>query len=156
MKIIEYRILQDDRLHPILDICHVYNWIGKDFLRYENIVDMMNDCFKMNKLNEECIYILAFSYSLELKGVFQLSHGTSKDTTFSNRELFIFLLLVGAEQFVVVHNHVSGILEPSIDDIRVTIQIKICSNILEIKLLKHMIIARSGYKLIEDKMENCL
>ena len=151
MKINEYIIIRNDKRHPKLIINHEYNWNGNNFKSYDNIIKMMNECFFMNKLNEEYAYILAFDVSLNLLGVFQVGHGTTRNIKINNKEIFTFLLLVGADQFIIVHNHPSGTLEISSDDNEFTHSINAFSGILNIEMIESIIIAGDGYSLIQKK-----
>ena len=151
MKITEYKVVQDMNKHPQLLPTHSYIWNGKDFMTYDNIVDMMNKCFNMNRLNEEYVYVLAFNWNMDLTGIYELSHGTSKNSTITNKELHIFLLLSGADQFIIVHNHPNGTLEISDDDNMITSDINAFSTLLGINMIEHIIISNKGYALIQKK-----
>lgn len=59
-------------------------------------------------------------------------------------EIFIRLLLVGASNFVIAHNHPSGDCTLSKEDINLTKRIKYCADIMGIPLLDHIIIGE-GY-----------
>lgn len=154
MKIIEYKIIRNDLRHPQLEIKHEYKWNGKDFKSYDNIVQMMKDCFDMHKLNEEYVYVLSFDFDLNLLGVFELSHGTTKISLIENKELYTYLLLSGAEEFVVLHNHPSGTLDISNDDKNITSNVNAFSAIMNIKMLESIIVSKNGYKLIMDEQLN--
>ena len=151
MKIVEYKIIRDDLRHPKLEVRHEYKWNGKDFKSYNNIVQMMKDCFDMHRLNEEYVYVLSFDFDLNLLGVFELSHGTTKMSLIENKELYTFLLLSGAEEFIVLHNHPSGVLEISDEDKNITSNVNAFSAIMNIKMLESIIISKKGYKLIMDE-----
>ena len=150
MKIREYRIIQDNELHPQLQLAHEHNW-SKTCKTYDEIYEMFKKLFQMHKLAEEYVYVLALDHSLNPKGVFQLSHGTSKSSEIRNRELYIFLLLSGADQFVVAHNHVNGCLDMSADDYNVTSKIGLGSSILDLIFTEHMIVTKNGYTLIKEE-----
>ena len=61
------------------------------------------------------------------------------------REVFADILVERASSLIVAHNHPSGSLTPSPEDIRVTRQLKEAGNILGIKLLDHIIFGSRGY-----------
>ena len=60
------------------------------------------------------------------------------------REIYRAAIKDNAASIICVHNHPSGNLEPSSADIKITNQLKQAGDILEIKLLDHVIITRSG------------
>ncbi len=151
MRITEYRVIQDENLHPILDVVGIHNWKGKDFLYERNIIDMFNSIFKLNVANEEYCYVLALSASLEFKGVYQVSHGSHNKSETGLRELFTFILLSGAEQFYVAHNHPGGSLKPSDDDKGITLQMQMCAGLLHVDFQEHYVVSRKGYGRIKEE-----
>lgn len=154
MEIIEYKIIKNNKRHPKLMKSHKYEWNGKDLSTFDNIIDMMNECFKMNKLNEEYAYLLALDNSLNFLGVFEVGHGTTKDISIDYKSIYIFLLLVGADQFIFFHNHPSGTLEISYDDKNFTGDVNMISGIMGIKMIESIIISPNGYTLIYNDQLN--
>lgn len=152
MNIIEYKIVKDELMHPKLIKAHTYIWNGKDFKPYKNIVDMMNYCFHMDKLNEEYGYVLSFDFNLNLLGVFEVGHGNSAYVDVSNKEIYTFLLLTGADKFTFIHNHPNGNLEISDGDRLFTQSVNAFSAIINIEMEESIIISRKGYTLIKDDM----
>lgn len=68
------------------------------------------------------------------------------------REVFQPALEYGAVAVIVAHNHPSGVLEPSEDDITATHQLVAAGKVLGIELLDHLIIANGRFvSLIERK-----
>jgi DNA repair protein RadC len=151
MKIKEYKVCKNDKGHPCLMESNSYNW-DKDLKSYVNIVSMLNQCFHMDKLNEEYAYVISFDTVLNCLGVFELSHGTTRHTSITNKELYTFLLLTGADQYIIAHNHPDGQLEISDDDIKMTSNINAFSSILNINMIESIIISKNGFKLIHDEM----
>lgn len=82
------------------------------------IVQMCNDVFHLNKLSDEHCYLIALTSKCKPIGIFELSHGSINATICQTREIFARLLLCNCSQFVIIHNHPSGDVEPSRDDIR--------------------------------------
>ena len=61
------------------------------------------------------------------------------------REVFADIITERASSLIVAHNHPSGSLTPSSEDIRVTRQLREAGDILGIKLLDHIIFGTRGY-----------
>lgn len=61
------------------------------------------------------------------------------------REIITKVLCLNAKNIIIAHNHPSGSLIPSNDDIKVTLKIKEGLKIFEINLLDHIIISKKGY-----------
>ena len=56
-----------------------------------------------------------------------------------------------ATAIIVAHNHPSGALVPSENDKRMTRKLSAAADTLDIKLLDHLIVARSGYFSFSDQ-----
>ena len=61
------------------------------------------------------------------------------------REVFADILMERASSVIVAHNHPSGSLTPSREDLAVTRQLKEAAELLGIKLLDHIIFSHRGY-----------
>ncbi len=74
-------------------------------------------------------------------GYSTISIGTATMTTVHPREVFQRAILIGAVAIVVAHNHPSGILTPSVEDLSVTERLKDAGKLLGIALLDHLILS---------------
>ncbi len=61
------------------------------------------------------------------------------------REVFADVLMERASSIIIAHNHPSGSLTPSAEDVAVTVQLKKAGEILGIKVLDHIIFSHRGY-----------
>lgn len=119
----------------------------------EKITKMFNYVFNANKQAEEYVYLLALDTKMNCKGIFEVSHGAVNYSVVNPREIFIRLCLCGAVYFIIAHNHPSGEVSPSKEDINVTNRLKQAGEILGIELLDHIIIAEDKYlSLKEEKL----
>lgn len=153
MKIKEYIIVNNNENHPKLKEKNIIGW-HDDFLEYDKITKFLNDNFNMNILSEEYVYVLSFNCRMEILGVFQLSHGNSMESKIGMRELGIFLLLTGAEKFIVAHNHPNGSSEISGFDFLVTNRMHELARLIDIELVQHFIIGRESYDTAIDIFED--
>lgn len=69
-----------------------------------------------------------------------VSMGTLNASLVSPRELFKSSILSNAASVVLVHNHPSGSLEPSENDLHLTARLKMAGDILGIEVLDHIIV----------------
>lgn len=67
------------------------------------------------------------------------------------REVFADAITDRAASVVCVHNHPSGSLEPSSQDIAITRQLKEAGALLGIRLLDHIIVTKTGYASMKEK-----
>lgn len=110
-----------------------------------SIVAAVNDLLDLQNMAEEYLYMLTFNNKCALTGIFEISHGTVNSSVASPREIFNHALLIGAVHIVLVHNHPSGDIEPSREDMLFTKRIKEAGNLLNVELLDHIIIGFEQY-----------
>ena len=65
-------------------------------------------------------------------------------------EVFKGALLANAVSIILCHNHPSGNLEPSADDLRITELMKEAGKLIGIKVLDHLIVSHMGYSSINN------
>lgn len=112
----------------------------------EKIVRLMNETFDLKSKAEEYVYLLCFNKNhSRIVGVFEISHGTIDKTILGMREIFIRVLLSGACNIIIAHNHPSSSILPSKEDINVTKRIGECARMLNISFMDHIIIGDEQY-----------
>jgi len=77
--------------------------------------------------------------------------GTLNQSLVHPREVFSYAIEKRCASIIVAHNHPSGILKPSDEDIRVTHRLKESGKILGIELLDHLIITNKGYISLQEE-----
>lgn len=96
------------------------------------------------ELQEEFNVIL-LNNSNEFLGIFPMSKGGITACVIDVRLIFACALKANATNIIVAHNHPSGKLIPSSNDIDITQKIKSAGKILDISLIDHIIISAKGY-----------
>lgn len=153
MRITIYKTELNNDLHTKLVKEKAYNYDVKNLNNPSSIVQVMNDVFHVNKLSEEYLYMIALNKKCKPIGFFEISHGTSDCSLCNPREIFNRLLLCGANSFVLLHNHPSGDIFPSQEDIAVFKRIKQCSKLIGIDFLDNIIIGNNYYSFRENNFE---
>ena len=80
----------------------------------------------------------------------RLSSGGITHTTVDIRLLFKNALEQGAVSLILVHNHPSGSITPSKEDIKLTERVRNAGDTLDIKLLDHVIVTEKEYYSINN------
>ena len=96
------------------------------------------------ELQEE-FKVLLLNRANEVLGIYPLSKGGITGTVVDSRLIFAVALKCNATGILLCHNHPSGNLKPSDNDISLTRSIKKCADFLEIALVDHLIITRNGF-----------
>lgn len=94
---------------------------------------------------QEYFYCFYFNNKQELIERKLLFMGTIDKSIVHPREIFKEAYLVGASKIACLHNHPSGNLEPSTQDIRLTNSLKEIGNIQGIPLIDHIIVSDTAF-----------
>ena len=85
-----------------------------------------------------------------LIGVETIGIGTLSCTVTSPREVFKSAVLANADSIILCHNHPSGCLEPSREDIKLTENLSMAGDILGITVKDHLIITNQGFRSLKN------
>jgi DNA repair protein RadC len=83
-------------------------------------------------------------------GVETVAIGCLHSCAWSPRDILKSAILANAASIVICHNHPSGELKPSSQDLKMTDQLVKAGEILGIKILDHLIITHHGFRSIID------
>ena len=81
-----------------------------------------------------------------------ISIGTLNESLVHPREVFESAIKNNAASIIMVHNHPSGDVEPSRDDVEITKRMIQASKILDIQIVDHIIVSKTSFKSIIDKV----
>ena len=84
-------------------------------------------------------------------GYYTVVIGLVDTANMHSRELYRQAIIMNATGLIMSHNHPSGHVEPSADDIRLTTAMKDAGNIIDIKLLDHIIVSETSYFSFREK-----
>ncbi|MFT4801262.1 MAG: DNA repair protein RadC [Flavobacteriaceae bacterium] len=104
------------------------------------------------ELQEE-FKMLLLNNSNEVLGIHTLSKGSTRGTVVDLKLLFVIALKSNATGIIISHNHPSGTLKPSSSDLELTKRIKKSGELLNIKLLDHLIVTKDEFYSLSDN--NC-
>lgn len=102
-------------------------------------------------LREEQFWVILLNQGLNVLQIDCISKGGITQTTVDTRVLFRKALEQNATSLLVVHNHPSGNLTPSLEDKRITKNIKEAGQLLNINLLDHLIVYENQYFSFADE-----
>lgn len=81
----------------------------------------------------------------KLQNIRVISVGTVSKAIIHPREIFEGAIVDRAAAIILCHNHPSGVLEPSTEDISSTIRIQECGELMGIRVIDHIIVSQNGY-----------
>jgi DNA repair protein RadC len=95
--------------------------------------------------HKEYFWMILLTRSNSVLGLREISSGKTHATTISYKEIAQVAILANACACILVHNHPSGNLKPSSNDIEVTNRAEEVLQLLDVNLLDHIIITQEGY-----------
>lgn len=100
----------------------------------------------------ETFYILLLNRSNKVKGIYEVSKGGVSGTVVDAKIVFSVALKTMSSSIILCHNHPSGSLRPSNEDISITRKLKRAGEVLDIAVLDHIIITPyDGYYSFADE-----
>ena len=105
----------------------------------------------LGDLEHEEFWLLMLNRANRVLGRFKVSQGGLSGTVIDTRIILKKALDNLASSIIVCHNHPSGNTQPSDADIKITEKLKKAAEMLEIKLLDHVIIADTSYFSFADE-----
>ena len=100
--------------------------------------------------NQERFAVLLLDSKNRLLGTQVITIGTATETLAPPREIFREVIRQGATKVIVAHNHPSGHVEPSPQDIELTGQLLLGARYLGIPLLDHLILGDGNHQSIRE------
>lgn len=107
--------------------------------------------FHLAELRTEEFWTIFLNQSNKVIHISQLTQGGINQSIVDIRILFKNALDHFATGIIVAHNHPSGNLKPSSEDIHITKKIKEAGNLMNIQLLDHLIITQNSYLSFADE-----
>ncbi len=102
-------------------------------------------------LDREALGVLALDSQNQPVAFQIVSIGALNTTRTHPREIFKLLVLVNAASFVLTHNHPSGCLDASPEDLEFTRSVQRAADLLGIELFDHLIVTDQGYTSLRER-----
>ena len=118
----------------------------------KDAADLLKHLWREDKIDfVEQFKVLLLNKSNKVLGIFEASSGGVTNTVADPKLIFMAALKANACIIIISHNHPSGNLKPSQADELLTQKIKQAGQLLDIKLLDHLIISSEGYYSFSDE-----
>lgn len=145
----------------------------KDYSNYnrEELIELLCDCGitpkckrsedlwqclkKYGRREQEHFGVVVLNSSNMILKIQVVSIGIVNRTLVHPREVFRPALSSNGSAVVVFHNHPSGNLMPSNEDLEVTSRLKKAGEVLGIQLMDHLILGRGGYHSMREEQDFC-
>ena len=111
----------------------------------EDLIDFIKDVIKIEQEPEEVLYLITLCNANQIHSLMEEARFTINSCNFLESEIYKIVLLSNCRKFILVHNHPSGIAKPSLDDRKVTDDMKKSSKLLGLNFLDHIVIGDNCY-----------
>lgn len=107
--------------------------------------DIYKELYHFSYDEQENFIVMALNSAHEVLYVKRITIGLVNKTLAHPREVFSDVLKAKATAICLAHNHPSGNLDPSNDDLDLTKRLVLAGNLLGVKVLDHLIISTTGW-----------
>lgn len=115
-----------------------YGKINTPEIAYNLLRGLMEDSDK------EMFVVMSLDNQNRPTNISVISIGTATSALADVREVYKYALMSNANKIILAHNHPSGSLEPSKDDLEITQRLVVAGQLLNISINDHIIISESG------------
>lgn len=143
LKVVNVRLVKEPSLYsaePISSPDDVLKIVAKEMATYDR----------------EVFAILNLKTNGQIINLNICSVGTLNASMVSPREVFKSSILSNAGAFIAIHNHPSGSLVPSNDDKETTRRLQECGDLLDIRMLDHIIVAGETGEMLSFRQEGLM
>ena len=107
--------------------------------------DVFNELIEYTTKNQEHFILLTLDGAGHLINKRVVFKGTLNQSLVHPREVFADAIVDRSAAIIIAHNHPSGSLEPSVEDIEITKRLSKVADIIGIDLMDHIILSKNGY-----------
>lgn len=118
--------------------------------KIDSAAAVFNACAEISSYTQEVLMVLALDAQNRLIGKKIVFVGTANMGLVHPREIFKYAIECNAVNIILAHNHPSGELRPSKEDIAATKRMKSAGEVMGITLLDHVIIGNGYHGIIQD------
>lgn len=118
----------------------------------QDVYDILSGYWNADKIElTEQFCVMLLNRGNKVLGIVELSSGGVSGTVVDVKMVFCVAIKACACSIILAHNHPSGDLKPSSNDIRITKQLMAAGEIMQIKVHDHLIISSEGFLSMADE-----
>ena len=114
-------------------------------IKLKNAQTVFEETKDLQTWTKEAFVVFCLDAELKIISREIISIGILNSCIIHPREIYRTAIRRNANSIIVAHNHPSGNLTPSPEDINITNQLKKAGDILQIPMMDHVIITKNGY-----------
>lgn len=122
-----------------------FNYNSKIVSSATDIVKYINEFEELEKATEETTLLICLNVKNQVVAYTELAKGGINYCNLDMKTIFKNILVCNATKFILVHNHPTGSVVASKNDIEITEHIKQASKIMNVEFLDHIIIGGNSF-----------
>ena len=120
-------------------------------VRQEDVYNLVKD--ELVNSDREMFLSVMLTSKNHLIGVETVSLGSINASIITPRDVFKSAILANAVSVILCHNHPSGDLTPSMQDIEITKHLIEAGELIGVKVLDHLVVSDKGYRSLRDYLK---
>lgn len=118
----------------------------------EAAADMFRTFYEEGTMElRECFYAMYLNRNMKVIGVIKISEGTTSACVVDVKFVLMGAVLLNASSVILCHNHPSGNLGLSQEDIALTKKVKAALLLIDVQLQDHVVLTEEFYKSFADE-----
>lgn len=114
--------------------------------------DLLKRAYPSDRMDyKEFFYVMLLNRKNEVLGVSCIGEGATSGVVVNKKEVFQLMLRANASAVILSHNHPSGNLKPSMNDIELTKKLVEFSKLIDVQILDHLILTSESYFSFADE-----
>ncbi|WP_421988178.1 JAB domain-containing protein [Roseivirga sp.] len=143
------------RVKFVAEVQASYNMLNQaealDLKSSRDVNNYIRNVFPVDIEAREAFMCLYLNRANRVQGFAMISIGGLSSTTADPKIMFQHALLCNASCMIMIHNHPSGNLKPSQQDISLTKKVKEVGALMDLPILDHLIITKNDYFSFADE-----
>jgi len=154
--LLRFRGIGEAKAVTILAALELGRWRSNADLKPPTVITSSNDAYlhvrdRFQDLEHEEFYIVLLDRSNKVQALEHISKGGISGTAVDGKIIFRFALEHKSSGIILCHNHPSGNLKPSSADQEITKKLIQFGQLVDIKILDHLILTNKGYFSFTDE-----
>lgn len=147
--------VKEAKATQILAVCELYRRFKNSKIyqskisRPLDVFELVNDRLTLN--TQEVLLVITLDTKNKVLSQKEVFRGSLNSSLIHPREIFREAIKESAASIIICHNHPSGDITPSKEDIDITLRIKECGKLMGIELLDHIIIGKNKFISLKEK-----
>lgn len=140
-----------NKIRIVRESNHRYDLPSRHICNPQDAFNIIREVLKLNEEAQEVFAVLLLNSKNCVTGVCEVSRGSINASIVTCREVFKSAIMSNTARILLTHNHPSGDLTPSNEDIHTTRNLIDAGKMLDIAVIDHIIIGHNSFISLREK-----